>query len=540
MTTTTVPEAGVDPVPYADVAPAASAAVADVPPPLAAPVKPARLLSLDAFRGLTIGAMTLANNPGSWGHIYAPLEHADWHGWTPTDLIFPFFLFIVGVAIPFSFGARAARGATRGELAAGVVVRAVSLVFLGMLLYSVPTRLPGELPPGHAGLRALQILALGFPAVGFVLLLWPWRTSRNAAGATAGVVLAWVALYFAVGWAVGSARESLPKGYDFGTGLLNPFDFSDPDKPRGMRFPGVLQRIGACYLVVGLLALVRVRGVAVVAAVACCAGYLALMMTASLPLEPLKGDRSAWSVPGSFAEKTNLARAVDLNVLGPHVYGEYPDPEGLLSTLPAIATALIGLMAGRWLKRDDRPPIDRAAGLLVAGVGMAIAGALLGYWTAPVNKKIWTPAFAVFTPGLGCLALGAMYYLIDVRGRRAWAWPLVVLGTNAILVFLLSGVVGRTMGMTYVPSTWLAPKEVVAAPDSAAIAPAVTAATAPPPAYVGVRPAFAGWTTYLQHRITPPQWRSAEAVSLAYAIGFLLVIWLVMAVLYKLRWFVKV
>ena len=473
-----------------------------------APAQPPRLLSLDAFRGLTIGAMVLANNPGSWEHIYAPLQHAAWHGWTPTDLVFPFFLFIVGAAIPFAFAARTAPGATRGQLAAGVVVRGLALVLLGLLLHSVPGRLPANLPSnlpdGFGLLRALQIVAGLFVPAGFVLLLWAWKTTARSAVATAGVAAGWVVLFLLLSREVTRAAGLLPPGHDFGTGLLD---------PRALRFPGVLQRIGVCYLAAGLLGLVGRRVVIASAAVAASLLYLLLMTTVSLD----------GSVPGSFERETNLARAVDVATFGPHVYKAYPDPEGLLSTLPAITTTLVGLLVGRAL-RSDKPMADRCAGTMAAGVALAVAGVLLGWWVVPINKQLWTPSYAVLAPGLGCLALGAMCYAIDVRGRRGWAVPLIALGTNAILVFVLSGAVARLMGLIKVPPSWL---------------PASAAAATRPDA-IGIRAVLTSWATHLQQIVTPVAWHTAEAASLAYAVGFLAVAWVVAAVLYRLRWFVKV
>lgn len=479
--------------------------------------KPSRLRSLDAFRGLTMGGMVLANNPA--GPSYAALEHAEWHGWTMTDLVFPFFLFIVGVAIPFAFGARQARGASRGELAVGVVTRGVSLIFLSLLVGTVPPgKLLAELPAGFAWVRALQIGVIAFAPIGMILLLWPWKTVRTAAWVTGGVVAAWFVVYFVMSYVVNSATGELAK-YDFGSALLNPSDFRDPKHLHGMRFPGILQRIGACYIVVGLLALVRVRALALLAAVGACSAYLWLMYTFAF-----NGSEA-----GSFEAKTNLARAVDLYVFGPHVYGAYPDPEGLLSTLPAIATTLIGLMAGRWLVRADKPMMDRAAGMMAGGLGVAMLGVVLSWWV-PVNKSLWTPAFAVLTAGLGCLTLGAMFLVIDVKGRKAWSLPLAALGSNAILVFLLSSVFARTMGLIKVPVQWY-PPEIVSRTAKAAVKSGGD---------VGIRSVWVEWTTFLQQHATPVYWHSPEAASLAYSVSFLLVMVVITLVLYRFRWFVKV
>jgi predicted acyltransferase len=146
-----------------------------------------------------------------------------------------------------------------------------------------------------------------------------------------------------------------------------------------------------------------------------------------------------------------------------------------------------------------------------------------GWWAVPINKQLWTPSYAVFTAGMACLALGAMAYAIDVRGRRGWAVPLVALGMNAILVFLLSGAVARLMGLVSVPSAWL---------------PAAVGETTQP-ATVGLRAALTAWATHVQQSGTPATWHSPEAASLAYAVGFLMAVWSLAAVLFRLRWFVK-
>jgi predicted acyltransferase len=199
-------------------------------------------------------------------------------------------------------------------------------------------------------------------------------------------------------------------------------------------------------------------------------------------------------------------------VFGKHVYSAYPDPEGLLSTLPAITTTLIGLLVGRAL-RSDKPIAKRCAQMLIAGVALAATGVTIGWVGIPINKQIWTPSYAVLSAGLACLGLGAMFYAIDVRGRRRPAVPLVALGTNAILIFLLSGAISRLMGLVTVPPTWL--------PG------AVDATTRP--GSIGVRAVLTAWATHLQQAATPTAWHTPEAASLAYAVGFLAAVWLVAA-----------
>jgi predicted acyltransferase len=462
-----------------------------------------RLLSLDAFRGLTMAAMVLANNPGSWSHAYPPLEHAAWNGWTMTDLIFPFFLFIVGVATPFSQASRLSRGDSRGTLAGSVISRAVSLVLLGLLLQGVPSRLPADLPDGFGWLRFLQVAVYVIVPLGFLLLLWPWKSPRMSAVVVLSVAVLYVAAFLLTLRAVTDAAASMPK-YDFGNGLLD---------PRTARFPGVLQRIGVCYLFAALASLLLPRlGIALLAIVLC-AGYATLMNYVAFD----------GSLAGSWARDTNLAHTMDVWVFGPHAYRSYADPEGLLSTMPAIATALLGLLAGHLL-RSETPPAERCAKLMVWGVVLACVGVVLDWVAVPINKQIWTPSFVALTAGLACLTLGAMYYVIDVRGRRAIAILFAAFGMNAILVFLLSGIVGRMMGLFRVPATWVPPGgHVVDGPRD-----------------YPLRIVLTDWTTHIYQSIFPPAAHTPEALSLAYAVAFLGIFWLFCGVLYAAKVTVRV
>ena len=321
--------------------------------------RPGRMVSLDVFRGLTIAAMILVNDPGSWNHIYPPLEHADWNGWTLTDLIFPFFLFIVGVSMTLSFASRIARGATRRALAIHVLRRSVLIFAIGLFLN-------------------------GFPN----------------------------------------------------------FDFSS------IRIMGVLQRIAVCYLVAGLLYLltfqkgfvaggpVRVRANLRVTAgvgIALLVGYWALMTFVPVP------DYGV----GRLGKEDNLAAYVDRTLMGGHLWSESKtwDPEGFLSTFPAIVSLLIGNLAGEWL-RSDLGENRKALGLAAAGLVLLVAGRLLHPYF-PINKNLWTSTFVLFTGGWGMLALAACYWIVDVRGWRGWTAPTLVFGMNAILAYALAALVSE-------------------------------------------------------------------------------------------------
>ncbi len=325
---------------------------------------PARLVSLDVFRGLTIAAMILVNNPGSWAHIYWPLEHAPWNGWTPTDLIFPFFLFIVGVAMMFSFASRTARGATRAQLAR------------------------------HVLWRSLIIFAIGLFLNGFPYFHW----SR-------------------------------------------------------MRIPGVLQRIAVCYLAAALAVLAarrpadrsgrtvqRIAPVVVVTLVLL-VGYWSAMTFIPVP---------GYGV-GRLDPDGNLGAYIDRRVMGVHLWVQSKtwDPEGIMSTFPAIATVLIGVLVGEWLRSPRVPsgPSSRAArvkvaGLLAAGAAGLVVGELLHPFF-PINKNLWTSSYVVFTGGFATVLLALCYWLIDVKGYRRWATPFLVYGTNSIFIFALSGLLAK-------------------------------------------------------------------------------------------------
>ncbi len=304
-----------------------------------------RLLSLDAFRGLTIAGMILVNNPGSGQAVYPPLRHASWDGWTPTDLVFPWFLLIAGVSIPIALGKRIERGDRPGALLAKVIRRSIIIFALGLVLHLV----------GKHDLATLRI-------------------------------------------------------------------------------PGVLQRIALCYLAAAMLYLKTGPRRQAFAAAALLLGYWAVMT-----LVPMPGHAA-----GDLSRAGNLAAYVDRGLMPGHIYKDY-DPEGLLSTFPAIATTLIGVLAGHWL-RTGRTQADKAAGLMAAGT----AAVLIGWaWDAafPINKALWTSSFVVFTAGLALQWLGAFYWLIEARGRSGWSAPFVVLGRNAIAAYVLSGLGARAMSL---------------------------------------------------------------------------------------------
>ncbi len=290
-----------------------------------------RFDAVDALRGATIAGMIVVNDPGTWSAVYPPLLHAEWNGWTYTDTIFPFFLFLAGVSIALSFAQRSAQGAAAAGLFRHLVARAAVLVGIGIAL-------------NLAGFLAFH-------------------------------------------------REHL-------------------------RLPGVLQRIGFCVLFAGAIFLAGGRRAAAWSAGALLLGYWAVI--AAGPLDP----------------ESNIGARVDHAVFGVHTWKPGWDPEGLLSTLPAIATTLFGVLAGERLRASA--PIG--AKIRALGAAGAAAGAVGLLWSRalPINKNLWTSSYAAFMSGLAALALAAFLWAIDGKGWRAWAAPFRWLGRNAIAAFTLS------------------------------------------------------------------------------------------------------
>jgi predicted acyltransferase len=308
-----------------------------------------RLLSLDAFRGMTVAGMTLVNNPGTWSAIYSPLEHAEWHGWTPTDLVFPFFLFIVGVSITLALSRRAEAGGSKRDLYFKIVRRSLIIFGLGLFL-------------------------AGFPY----------------------------------------------------------FNLST------IRIPGVLARIAVCYLCASLIFLNTDWRKQAYTAAALLLGYWALMTLVPVP---------GYGVGDLGSKEWNLAAYVDRAVFGRHVWSQAKvyDPEGILSTLPAIATTLCGVLTGHLL-RSRRTPTEKVSAMFVAGVAGVVVGWIWNYWF-PVNKALWTSSYVLLTAGMALQLLACCYWLIDLKGYRRWAFPFVVFGTNALAVFFLTGLCAKLLGL---------------------------------------------------------------------------------------------
>ena len=360
-----------------------------------------RFLSLDVFRGMTIAAMILVNDAGDWSHIYWPLEHAEWHGWTPTDLIFPFFLFIVGVSMVLSFDARRARGDSRGKLLLHSLKRSAIIFALGLFLNGYP----------HFALHTIRI-------------------------------------------------------------------------------PGVLQRIAVVYLIASVIVLFLGRMARIVTAAALLIGYFLLMR-----LVPVPGVGS-----GVLTMDGNLAGYIDRALMYNHLYIAHRfDPEGVLSTIPAIATCLLGVFAGEAIRGKQPRQVVHVL-LIGAAIGLTL-GKLWAFWF-PINKNLWTSSYTLFTAGFAMAVLAACSYLIDVRGWKQWAQPFVWLGVNPLAIYFLASWLGKaSVSHSFNGSRW---KTIV-------------------------------YGKYFAHLFASPYLNS-----LAYATAFVLVFWIIAWVLYRQQIFIKV
>ena len=311
-----------------------------------------RLVAIDVFRGLTVAGMLLVNDPGTWSAIYPPLEHAVWNGWTPTDLIFPFFLFIVGVTTHLSLSARRAQGADEGVLVRQIIRRGVIIVLLGWLMAVFPF----------------------YPLTRFTHI----------------------------------------------------------------RIPGVLPRIGVAYVFAALITMRGTLKQQVMVLVALLYGYWFAMTL--LPVPGAMGGIGANLL--NDPERT-LAAWLDRALLGGHLWvnSKTWDPEGPLSTIPAIGTAILGVFAGRWINQR-RPLEERLNGLFAIGVLGMVAG-LMWNWSFPINKSLWTSSYVLFTAGMAAVSIATISWIIDIRGVTWWTRPFVIYGVNPIIAFVGSGIMAR-------------------------------------------------------------------------------------------------
>jgi predicted acyltransferase len=309
---------------------------------------PSRLLSLDVFRGLCVAGMILVDNPGSHQAAYWPLRHAEWNGWTPADLIFPSFLFLVGVSLVFSFCSRLRRGETRKQIFFHAFKRSLVLIALGLLI---------NISPGI--------------------------------------------------------------GVDL----------------HGWRIEGVLQRIALCYLMAAALVLWTSRRAQLAAIAAGLLGYWAILRFVPVPGLGAPGHDFPFMDPDR-----NLVAWLDRALFDGRLYNGARDPEGLISTIPALASTLLGVMTGYWL-RTEKTPRAKAVVMLVFGVVSFVAGLAWNQWF-PINKNLWTSSFVLLTAGFALMFLALLYWILEIKQwRRLWTVPVLVFGMNAIAGFVADALV---------------------------------------------------------------------------------------------------
>ena len=355
-----------------------------------------RLKSLDVFRGIAIASMILVNNPGSWEQVYPSLEHAEWHGCTPTDLVFPFFLFIVGCAMSFSLSKYTQTAKKSGAAKS-------------QFLETEAQKNADKKPASCFLLPASNIY---------------WRIARRAA------------ILFILGLLLNTSSIALDV-------LLNSAPVENFGK---IRIMGVLQRISLAYFISAIAVLNLSPRHQKLLAVAVLLGYWGALTVFAV------GGYTA----GELTPEGNLGGYVDRLILGSqHLYKGGPfDPEGLLSTLPAVVTVLTGYFTGEWL-RVQQITTRTSINLAICGLSCVVIGHLWGF-LFPINKQLWTSSYVVFTAGWALLLLAACYETIEVRDWK-WGRPFEIMGLNAIFLFVASGIVARILLKTHIGSGETAP-----------------------------------------------------------------------------------
>jgi predicted acyltransferase len=336
-----------------------------------APLAPKRerLLSLDVFRGITIAGMLLVNNPGTWSAIFPPLEHAEWNGWTPTDLIFPFFLFIVGITTHLSLSARRARGDDDSAVVRQILRRGIIIYLLGFAMAMFP--------------------------------FYQWGTIASIPNATP-----WDRVLYRI---------------------------------EHVRILGVLPRIAIVYICAGLLTLKTTLKQQVIIIATLLLGYWFAMT-----LIPVPGEHEIGAVLLNTHDR-NLAAWLDRAILGTnHTWSGSVtfDPEGPMSTIPAIATSMLGVIAGRWIVQKEKPLLERISGMFAVGAIAMMVG-LMWNWAFPINKSLWTSSYVIFTAGMACVSIATIMWIVDYCNVKWWTKPFVIYGVNPIVAFVGSGVLAR-------------------------------------------------------------------------------------------------
>jgi predicted acyltransferase len=340
--------------------------------------------------------MVIVNNPGSWDAVYAPLLHAEWNGCTPTDLVFPFFIFILGAAIPLAIVTKELNQDTFIK----ILTRSLRIISLGLFL-------------GFYGKIELFDLE-GYPLLICKLLI-------------TGIL----------GYALLGNFEQKIKFYLVSIVFLTFMflAFSGIEAYQEVRLPGVLQRIGIIYFFTSLVYLKTKFNTQISIVAILLLGYWAIMT-----LIPVPGIGYA-----NLDKGTNLAGWIDNLLLENHLWATSKtwDPEGILSTIPAIANGIVGLLVGQILNQNLNKN-NKTVKLLIIGFVLVILGLI---WDTffPMNKSLWTSSFVLYTAGCATLFLAVFYYLIDIRGYKKWTTPILFWGVNPMIIFFLSGIIPRVL-----------------------------------------------------------------------------------------------
>jgi len=333
-----------------------------------------RILALDILRGITIAGMIMVNNPGTWAHIYAPLEHAQWIGLTPTDLVFPFFMFIMGISTYISLKKY------NFELSRDAVIKIIR--------------------------RTIVIFVIGVSIGWFSKFCYYWTSPTEGIGF----------------WA--QLGES-----------VNTFDH--------LRILGVMPRLALCYGFSAIIALTVKHKHIPYLIVTLLIGYFIILITGN----------------GYAYNETNILSIVDRAILTPaHMYKDNGiDPEGILSTIPAIAHVLLGFCVGRMMLGDRKEGEERLSTLnshiiklFLVGTILTFSGFLLSYG-CPISKKLWSPTFVLTTCGLASSLLALLIWIIDVKGYKKWSMFFEAFGINPLFMYVLGGVLGILLGSIQIP-----------------------------------------------------------------------------------------
>ena len=332
-----------------------------------------RLISLDALRGFTIAAMVIVNDPGSWDAVYAPLLHASWHGITATDLIFPFFIFIVGVSISFAYTKRLEAKVPKKDIYKKIIWRSFKIYAVGVLLWVLRRDLGNLSFDDVRWVGVLQRIAIVFLLGALIFLNTDWKKQVGIAA-------------------------SLLIGYWLIMALV----------------PIPIDEVISQALTSGTV----------------------VSADGEIPIGEIK-QISEGFIAANFEPGTNLAAWLDRAIVPGYLWEVTWDPEGMLSTIPALCTAIIGMLVGRLLLTVTEP-FKKVAYLFFVGFSLLLVAELWSY-IFPLNKNLWTGSFALYTGGLATMGLAACILIIDIWGYVGWTRLGRVYGANAITAYVLAG-----------------------------------------------------------------------------------------------------